>query len=157
MCTIVYAKKLDNCPYSSFFTHQTWLAVQTLFAREYNRYLGQSFESPLYTSVTVGSTALPMIMKISSLMKDKALEWTQTGELPVTIPLLESQRYHSIFVCPVTKEQGNDANPPMLILCGHVISKETLTRLSKGSLNSRFKCPYCPGESTAAQAVRVYF
>jgi hypothetical protein len=157
MCSILYIKKLNNCPYSHFFDPQMWQTVQTLFAREFSRTLGQSFESPLYTSVTVGSTALPMIMKISSLMKDKALEWTQTSELPVTIPLLESQRYHSIFICPVTKERGTDLNPPMLIVCGHVISKETLARISKGSLTSRFKCPYCPGESTATQAVRVFF
>lgn len=157
MCCILYIKKLNSSPYASFFTLDPWQSIQAQFSREFSLFVGESFESPLYTCVTVGSVALPMIMKVSSLMKDKALEWSQDGELPVTIPLLDSQRYHSVFVCPVTKEQGTEANPPMMMLCGHVISKESLARLSKGSLNSKFKCPYCPLDSTASQAVRVYF
>ena len=156
MCLLIYLKRKKS-PYSYFFDQNQFESVQTLFSREYSQFIGQSFECPLYTSVSVGSTALPMILKISSLIKDKSLEWTSVGELPVTIPLLDSQRYHSIFVCPVTKEQGTELNPPMMMICGHVISKESLGRLSKGSTNTRFKCPYCPIDSTAAQAVRVYF
>ncbi|KAJ3274585.1 hypothetical protein HDV01_002427 [Terramyces sp. JEL0728] len=146
-----------NSPYPQFADNHLWSDIQSQFSRDFCNVLGQSCESPLFTCVTVGSTALPMIMKISSLMKDKALEWSQSGELPVTIPLLDKQKYHSVFVCPVTKEQGTETNPPMMMVCGHVISGESLTRLSKGSLNSRFKCPYCPVDSTAAQAVRVFF
>jgi hypothetical protein len=157
MCCILYIKRLSSCPYSSFFDNSIWQSIQIQFSRDYAHFLGDSVESPLYTCVFVGSTALPMIMKMSMLMKDKAVEWSQAGELPVTIPLLDSQRYHSVFICPVTKEQGTEQNPPMMMVCGHVISKESLSRLSKGSLNARFKCPYCPVDSTAAQAVRVYF
>lgn len=156
MCLLIYLKRKKS-PYSYFFDHNQFESVQTLFSREYSQFIGQSFECPLYTSISVGSTALPMILKISSLIKDKSLEWTSVGELPVTIPLLDSQRYHSIFVCPVTKEQATEMNPPMMMICGHVISKESLARLSKGSSNARFKCPYCPIDSTASQAVRVYF
>jgi hypothetical protein len=157
MCSVLFLKRLSSCPYSHFFDDRIWESIQIQFSREYNHFLGESAESPLYTCVTIGSHALPMIMKMSSVMKDKALEWSQAGELPVTIPLLDSQRYHSIFICPITKEQGTEQNPPMMMVCGHVISKESLGRLSKGSMNSRFKCPYCPVDSTAAQAVRVYF
>ncbi|KAI8893308.1 binding protein [Globomyces pollinis-pini] len=157
MCCILFSKRLENSPYAAFAGQGLWMDIQVQFSRDFCHILGQSCESPLFTCVTVGSSALPMIMKISSLMKDKALEWSQTGELPVTIPLLDSQRYHSIFVCPVTKEQGTELNPPMMMACGHVISGESLLRLSKGNINSRFKCPYCPIDSTAAQAVRVYF
>ncbi|KAJ3224625.1 hypothetical protein HK099_008170 [Clydaea vesicula] len=92
---------------------------------------------------------------MSAIMKlSKGLEWSAAGELPVEIPLLNSQRYHSIFSCPVTKEQGSEENPPMMINCGHVVAKESLNRLSKGP--SKFKCPYCPIESTASQAMRGY-
>lgn len=158
MCCILFAKRLDKSPYAHFADLQ-YLAssLQIQFSREFSQLLGQSFESPLFTCVSVGTTALPMIMKLSTLMKDKSLEWTQANELPVTLPLLDSQKYHSIFVCPVSKELGTEANPPMMMVCGHVLSKESLTRLSKGSPSSRFKCPYCPVDSTAAQAVRIYF
>ena len=155
MCCLAYVKR--QSPYKHFFDPQQWTTIQHQFSRAYSQLLGQALESPLYTSVSVGSTALPLIMKMHALIKTKSLEWTQQDELPVTIPILDSQRYHSVFVCPITKEQGTELNPPMMMWCGHVISKESLNRLSKGSMNARFKCPYCPADSTASQAVRVHF
>lgn len=157
MGSLLFSKRLGNSPYVQYSDPFLASTLQIQFSREFSQLLGQSFESPLYTCITVGSTALPMIMKLSILMKEKSLEWSQANELPVTLPLLDNQRYHSIFICPVTKEQGTEQNPPMMMLCGHVISRESLTRLSKGSGSSRFKCPYCPGDSTAAQAVQVSF
>jgi len=29
--------------------------------------------------------------------------------------------FHSIFACPVSKDQSTDSNPPMLLPCGHVL------------------------------------
>jgi hypothetical protein len=55
-------------------------------------------------------------------------------------------------VCPVSKEQTTDANPPMMMPCGHVIAHESLEKLSKGG---RFKCPYCPSESHIRDARKV--
>lgn len=158
MCCILFHKRLEKSPYKNFSDLQNLAtSLQIQFSREFSKLLGQSFESPLFTCITVGTTALPMIMKLSTLMKDKSVEWSQQNELPVTLPLLESQKYHSIFVCPVSKELGTDSNPPMMMVCGHVLSRESLTRLSKGSPTSRFKCPYCPVDSTASQAVRIFF
>lgn len=157
MCLMLFAKRLSSSPYSQFANSPSSSSLQTQFSQEYFKTLGKSFESPLYTCVTVGSIALPVITKLSTLMKDKSLEWSQKNEIPVTLPLQDSQRYHSIFVCPVTKEPGTDQNPPMMLLCGHVLSKESLLRLSKGSNTSRFKCPYCPVDSTGEQAIRLFF
>jgi len=104
----------------------------------------------------IGMEALPRIMKVSSLMKDKAIEWTTNNELPVEIPLPDHAKYHSVFSCPVSKEPATTFNPPMMIPCGHVISKDALTRLAKGgSSTARFKCPYCPSEAQLSQAIRV--
>ncbi len=57
-----------------------------------------------------------MIVKLTSMIKDKSLEWTQQGEIAVTVPLLEKHLYHSIFVCPVSKEQCTSDNPPMMLV-----------------------------------------
>jgi hypothetical protein len=48
------------------------------------------------------------------------------------VPLPASRRYHSVFVCPVSKEQATETNPPKMLTCGHVIAQESLNRLLKG-------------------------
>lgn len=129
----------------------------------------------------VGTTALPVILKLYKIVSATKTEWSQQDELPVELPLSDDLRFHSIFACPVSKEQATDDNPPMMMPCGHVICRESLMRLSRSS-NSRygrqvlgiavyfkltdngdnrnsmrFKCPYCPSESSADQAIQVYF
>jgi hypothetical protein len=42
-------------------------------------------------------------------------------------------RYHSIFSCPILRQQGSDSNPPMRLVCGHVISRDALNKLSSGN------------------------
>jgi hypothetical protein len=102
--------------------------------------------------------ALPTIHKMASIMKvQPGLEWSQQGEMAMDIPLLNAHRFHSIFACPVSKEQSTKESPPMLMACGHVISRESLMRLCKGNVNARIKCPYCPSDSTASQAQVIYF
>ena len=51
--------------------------------------------------------------------------------MQIEIPLPFENRYHSIFACPVSKEQSTDQNPPMMMGCGHVITKDSLQKLSK--------------------------
>ena len=48
------------------------------------------------------------------------------------IPLPSDRRFHSVFVCPVSKEQATDSNPPLMLSCGHVIATESFQRLVKG-------------------------
>jgi hypothetical protein len=106
--------------------------------------------SPLYTAATAGVIALPTLIKLASIVKEKRTEWTTQNELPVEIPLPRSMIFHPIFVCPVSKEQTTEENPPMMMPCGHVIAKESLNRL--GLRVGRFKCPYCPNESQPKDA-----
>ncbi|KAL7753348.1 hypothetical protein RI367_001123 [Sorochytrium milnesiophthora] len=154
-CSVLFWKRYSSSPYAAYLSPAMWSDVEHQFTREYCSLLGLSPESPLYISTMVGTTALPLIMKMSTIMKEKKNEWTQQNELPVEVPLLPSYRYHSIFACPVSREQGTEENPPMMMPCGHTICNESLKRLSKNS-NSRFKCPYCPSESTASQALLIH-
>jgi hypothetical protein len=51
--------------------------------------------------------------------------------LQIEIPLPPENRYHSVFACPVSKEQASVTNPPMMLECGHVVAKDSLQKLAK--------------------------
>lgn len=144
---------IQDSPYRRlFYNESAWEEVAHSFNREFCSLLGLSADSPLFIAATAGAIALPYLLKMQSIMKEKRTEWTTQDELPVEIPLPSQYHFHSIFVCPVSKEQSTDTNPPMMMPCGHVIAQESLDKLSKGS---RFKCPYCPNESHPREARKV--
>lgn len=133
----------------------TPVAVLTeLFRAEYLALAGLSQVSALQTSVDLGvNHALGRVLKARSMMKQKGSEWVEATELPLSVPLPAPLLFHSTFVCPVSKEQGTEANPPMRMHCGHVIARDSLTSLARGN---RVKCPYCPKESRLEEAMRLY-
>ncbi|KAF2638335.1 hypothetical protein P280DRAFT_405161 [Massarina eburnea CBS 473.64] len=154
MGSMAYWQNVDDSPYRRYFYNDSaWEEVATSFTREFCSLLGLSADSPLYIAATAGAIALPHLLKLQSIMEKTRTEWTTQNELPVEIPLPPTYHFHSIFVCPVSKEQSTDQNPPMMMPCGHVIAQESLDRLSKGA---RFKCPYCPGESHPRDARKVF-
>jgi E3 ubiquitin-protein transferase RMND5 len=148
-----YAPNLGESPYKAIFhTESAFGDVSTSFTREFCSLLGLSAESPLYIAATAGALALPKLIKYNQHALAKGTEWTTSSELAFETPLPERMVYHSIFVCPVSKEQTTDANPPMIIPCGHVLARETLQKLCKGQ---RFKCPYCPSEGQFKDARQI--
>ena len=40
--------------------------------------------------------------------------------------------YHSVFACPILRQQTSDSNPPIKLICGHVISRDALNKLING-------------------------
>ncbi len=62
-------------------------------------------------------------------------------------------RYHSVFVCPVSREQASADNPPMMMQCGHVLCEHSLKKLSRGA--ARYTHPSslalpCPAQPRGA-------
>ncbi|KAM7207100.1 CTLH/CRA C-terminal to LisH motif domain containing protein [Rhypophila sp. PSN 637] len=150
---MAYAPNLADSPYKEVFsTDSAFTDVAASFTREFCSLLGLSAESPLYIAVTAGALALPRLIKYTMAKRAKGTEWTTDNELAFETPLPEKMVYHSIFVCPVAKEQTTESNPPMMIPCGHVLGKETLQKLCKGT---RFKCPYCPSEGQLKDARQI--
>lgn len=151
---MAFCSNLERSPYRNRFNNTTaWDEVANSFTKEFCSLLELSADSPLYIATTAGAIALPQLLKLQAIMKEKRTEWTSQNEMPVETPLPASYHFHSIFVCPVSKEQATDQNPPMMLPCCHVIAQESLQKLSKGA---KFKCPYCPIESHPKEAKRVF-
>ncbi|KAG0142630.1 hypothetical protein CROQUDRAFT_662344 [Cronartium quercuum f. sp. fusiforme G11] len=165
--SVLYAPlpNLLRSPYSDFYqtadlgSQQPWVHAHhlvPLFTKEFYSNLKWSKELPLVVATDLGSGgALAKIAKVRSVMKEKRTEWSQADELPVEIPLPIDYRFHSVFACPVSKEQSTEANPPMMMPCGHVIAKESMQKLAKGG--GTVKCPYCPSSASMNSAMQVYF
>lgn len=79
-------------------------------------------QSSFYITLLAGMIAMPQIVKASKVLKGK-IDMIKDKELPYEISLPKELKFHSIFICPVTKESSTEENPPMLLSCGHVISK----------------------------------
>lgn len=131
-----------------------------MFEAEFCRRHGLPKEDLLSVAVDLGTKggALAAIEKARKVMLlgDRLGNVREWDELPMEIPLPSDKRFHSVFVCPVSKEQATDTNPPLMLSCGHVINTESFQRLVKGGRRTA-KCPYCPIETAATVAQRLYF
>jgi len=148
---------IENSPYSHLLDPVHWAEIQDIFTRDACSLLGLSVESPLSVSTRAGCTALPALLNIKQVMAARQCTdvWSAKDELPIEIDLGKDCRYHSIFACPILRQQTTRNNPPVRLICGHVISKDALNKLSNG--NNRLKCPYCPVEQNPADARQIYF
>lgn len=156
---LVYQPNLAESPYAHLFAggrdvgEAGFDEIASSFTREFCSLLGLSAESPLYVAATAGAISLPRLMMFVGVMTQARASWTTASELAFDTPLPRSMIYHSIFVCPVSKEQTTDRNPPMMLPCGHVLAKDSLKNLVKS--HQRYKCPYCPVEGLLRDARQI--
>lgn len=165
---LVYQPNLAESPYAHLFPSSSGFGVgngtgegdesafdeiASSFTREFCSLLGLSAESPLYVAATAGAISLPRLMMFVGVRAQARASWTTASELAFDTPLPRSMIYHSIFVCPVSKEQTTDRNPPMMLPCGHVLARDSLKNLVKS--HQRYKCPYCPVEGLLRDARQI--
>lgn len=154
---LVFRDNLQDSPYADLFdstlTGSGFDDVASSFTREFCSLLGLSAESPLYVAATAGAISLPRLMKYVETITAARASWTTASELAFETPLPRGMVYHSIFVCPVSKEQTTDQNPPMMLPCGHVLANESLRNLVRAQ--HRYKCPYCPVEGALREARQI--
>lgn len=107
-------------------------------------------------SVAAGSAALPKLVKLATVMAGRAQDLHSREELPVELELGREFIFHSIFACPVSKEQSTAENPAMILPCGHVLCQQSILKIAK-TIQRSFKCPYCPGEATHKECKQINF
>nr|KAF6349961.1 required for meiotic nuclear division 5-like protein B [Myotis myotis] len=133
-----------------------WAEICETFTRDACSLLGLSVESPLSVSFASGCVALPVLMNIKAVIEQRQCTgvWSHKDELPIEIELGMKCWYHSVFACPILRQQTSDSNPPIKLICGHVISRDALNKLINGG---KLKCPYCPMEQNPADGKRIIF
>ena len=155
MGCLLWAGKLERSPYPALLSPTNWDKLAEELTRQFCNLLGHSYESPLSVTVAAGVQGLPVLLKFMNVMAGKKQEWQSMKQLPVPVELDREFQFHSIFVCPVSKEQSTEDNPPMLMSCGHVLCKQSIMKMSKNSSKS-FKCPYCPTDIEATQCKQLH-
>jgi hypothetical protein len=81
---MAFCPNLQQSPYRHIFlNNDAWEDLATTFTREFCSLLGLSADSPLYIASTAGAIALPTLLKLQNIMKEKRTEWTTQHELPV--------------------------------------------------------------------------
>lgn len=103
-----------------------WIEVRDAVHKHVCRISGVPVRSPLETAVEAGIEAEQTLIKFQMLMtgSDYGVQkkWS-TDQVPVSVALPDAFQFHSVFVCPVSQEVTSEANPPMLLVCGHAISR----------------------------------
>ncbi|XP_073835348.1 required for meiotic nuclear division 5 protein souji [Musca autumnalis] len=155
-CFIYLPSGIENSPYKHLISPEMWTEASYIFLKDACHTLGISKNSALSVVINAGCTALPALLNIKQVMQSRQVLniWSGRDELPIEIDLDPEYRYHSIFACPILRQQTTEDNPPKKLTCGHVISNDALHKLSNGHI---LKCPYCPVEQNAEEAVRIYF
>lgn len=154
MGSLLWAGRLELSPYPDLSHPTNWDLIGLEFTRECCNLIGHSYQSSLQVTISAGAQALPTLLKMVSVLSNKKQEWLALKQLPVEVELDKEYQFHSVFACPVSKEQSTAENPPMLMPCGHVLCKQSLQKLIK---SRSFKCPYCPTEFSMAQCKPLYF
>ncbi|THF99299.1 hypothetical protein TEA_008290 [Camellia sinensis var. sinensis] len=121
MACLLWAGRLDTSPYSELLSSSHWDKLAEELTRQFCNILGQSCKSPLNVTIAAGVQGLPTLLKLMNVMTGKKQEWQSMKQLPVPVDLDREFQFHSIFVCPVSRDQANEKNPPMLLSCGHVL------------------------------------
>ncbi|CAA3003647.1 protein RMD5 homolog [Olea europaea var. sylvestris] len=156
MACLLWAGRLDSSPYAEFLSPMNWDKLAEELTQQFCHLIGQSYESPLSVTVAAGVQGLPTLLKLMNVMNSKMQEWQSMKQLPVPVDLDTEFQFHSVFVCPVSRDQASEENPPMLLPCGHVLCQQSINKLSKNNSTRRFKCPYCPSEVEAGQCKQLY-
>ena len=116
--------------------------------------------SPPHTTSLSTSHHLPLHLTPPSLSTPHTTLPFLTSHHPplpsqVSIDLGVEYRFHSVFACPILRQQTTSPNLPVRLVCGHAISMDAAKKLVMHT--GRLKCPYCPMEMGEKEILVIHF
>ncbi|KAF7639173.1 ABC1 domain-containing protein [Meloidogyne graminicola] len=138
-------------PYEYLFHPGRWFGLEEELAHALTDY-----RSSLTAILSAGAKTVPSLLTMRAFLSSArpCSAPTLPDELPCNVPIPE--QVHSSFCCPILKVQSTEANPPVRLCCGHVISMDAMNKLAQQSRNNRLKCPYCPLESVLQETKTIF-
>jgi hypothetical protein len=156
MSCLLFKNNLHSSPYKDLFHDHCWEEVASIVIRACCRLYEIPYRAYLDTCLQAGFSVLPVMRKLIAVMENNLTNWKNMDEFPVEFPVHDEFRFHTVFTCPVSKEESTPENPPILLKCGHVICKTCVKKISS-NFSRRFKCPTCPMEQKESDTKEIYF
>lgn len=128
MAAAMYSNDWDTSPYQHIRYNRFVTEVEREVVRFACDVYGVAPESPLQQVTEAAAHLLPDLLKLQRVLRGRgeALPGYHDEEIPVEVDLPNHLRFHTVFACPVSRSEAHPNNPPMLLKCGHVVSKESL-------------------------------
>ncbi|KAK5737826.1 hypothetical protein LTR17_006474 [Elasticomyces elasticus] len=98
---LAFSPDVTDSPYAHLFSQPSWDSVASLFSESYTSLLSLPSQSPLLTTTTAGSLALPTLHHAASVLQKTRGSWTTSSELPVETPLPGLRNSIGLLFCLV--------------------------------------------------------
>lgn len=85
------------------------------------------------------------------------LEGVADGSAEVLAELPAEMVTVSTVVCPIGRHVCSREDPPVVLGCGHVVSKETMEQLAQERARGRIKCPVCMQVGRIQDVIEMVF
>ncbi|KAM3142320.1 hypothetical protein pb186bvf_005477 [Paramecium bursaria] len=161
MTSLLFFDNIKESKYEYLYREENWQYILNMFLNESLKSQDLFNKSEIRTIFYAGALAMPKFIKYyqvsqypSEINRRRQSEQVH-NEIPIEIEIGKEYKFHSTFICPVTREICQPNNPPQLLKCGHVISKESAQKMLQN--RDKFKCPTCPIVSTQKDIKDIIF
>ncbi|KAL4453034.1 hypothetical protein ABPG73_015871 [Tetrahymena malaccensis] len=139
--------------------NQSYQQVKDLLLDNYCKIHNLNIKSALLQCLIAGTLALPKFLKYTQIssMDEELKDYHNKNEYPIEVEIGKDFKYHSIFVCPISRDVIEPDQNPVLLTCGHVISEASMKKITASANKEKFKCPTCPKEMTAKETKKIIF